>query len=155
MGEEAAADTPFLFFCDWSGAPAVPREGRRKEFAHFSSFATPELRDKIPDPRVEQTFLASKLDWGRIDQAPISREFHDLTKELLAIRHQTIIPMIKDGFLSSKAELLGKRNKKCSRTLANAAGDEWHMAINLSDEACRCPRSREPKPSGPYARTQS
>ena len=56
MGEEAAADTPFLFFADWSGEAAEStREGGRKEFAHFNAFATPEMRASIPDPYDEQT----------------------------------------------------------------------------------------------------
>jgi maltooligosyltrehalose trehalohydrolase len=51
MGEEAAAQTPFLFFADWEGEAAhLTREGRRKEFAHFKAFSSPELREKIPDP---------------------------------------------------------------------------------------------------------
>jgi maltooligosyltrehalose trehalohydrolase len=45
MGEEAVVDTPFLFFADWSGEAAkLTREGRRKEFAHFKAFSTPEMR---------------------------------------------------------------------------------------------------------------
>ena len=36
MGEESAAQTPFLFFADWKGEAAdLTREGRRKEFARF------------------------------------------------------------------------------------------------------------------------
>lgn len=65
MGEKAAAETPFLFFTDWKGEAAnLTREGRRKEFANFKAFSTPELRKKIPDPCDEGTFIASKLDWG-------------------------------------------------------------------------------------------
>jgi maltooligosyltrehalose trehalohydrolase len=142
MGEEAAADTPFLFFCDWTGALAEgTREGRRKEFAHFSAFATPELRDKIPDPCDEQTFLASKIDWSPLEHAPVSRAFRDLTKELLAIRHQTIIPMIKDGFVSAKAVLLGKRDSKQGIHVRwqTRLGDELHMVINFSNESLAMP----------------
>jgi maltooligosyltrehalose trehalohydrolase len=59
MGEEAAAETPFFFFCDWHGQAAdLTRDGRRKEFAHFASFSTPEMRHKIPDPAAEKTYQA-------------------------------------------------------------------------------------------------
>src|SRR4051795_11024651 len=69
MGEEAATETPFLFFADWSGEAAeLTREGRRKEFAHFKAFSTPELRDKIPDPCQETTFAASKIDWRALEE---------------------------------------------------------------------------------------
>ena len=48
MGEEAAAESPFLFLWDWSGDLAErTREGRRKGSAQFSSFLTPELRTKF------------------------------------------------------------------------------------------------------------
>ena len=68
MGEEWGATQPFLFFCDFSGelAEAV-RKGRREEFSRFPEFADPERVAKIPDPSAEATFLASKLDWSRID----------------------------------------------------------------------------------------
>jgi 1,4-alpha-glucan branching enzyme len=48
MGQELAADSPFLFFCDFGDdlADAVT-EGRRQEFAHFQQFA--DLRDGRAD----------------------------------------------------------------------------------------------------------
>ncbi|WP_407114439.1 hypothetical protein [Bradyrhizobium sp. LMG 9283] len=109
MGEEAAADTPFLFFADWSGEAAeLTREGRRKEFAHFKAFSTPEMRARIPDPCDEKTFQASKLDWTRIDRSPASTEFRVLTVQLLRIRREKIVPLIKRGFVSSQRKLLGE-----------------------------------------------
>ncbi len=109
MGEEAAIDTPFLFFADWSGEAAeLTREGRRKEFAHFKAFATPEMRASIPDPCDEQTFRASKLDWKAIDSSPASLKFRALTAQLLRIRREKIVPLIKNGFVSAERSLLGK-----------------------------------------------
>jgi len=113
MGEEAAAETPFLFFCDWKGEAAeLTREGRRREFAEFSAFSTPEMRDKIPDPTEEKTFLSSKLNWDVIEHAPRSREFRALTRELIALRRQHIVPLIKDGFAQANAKLLGRGSAK-------------------------------------------
>jgi maltooligosyltrehalose trehalohydrolase len=113
MGEEAAAETPFLFFCDWHGEAAqLTRDGRRREFADFSAFSTPEMRDKIPDPTDEQTFLSSRLNWKSLEYAPRSREFHALTRELLALRHRHVVPLIKEGFTRTKAELLGRGRTK-------------------------------------------
>ena len=73
MGEEWGATQPFLFFCDFTGelAEAV-RKGRREEFSRFPEFADPERVAKIPDPCAESTFLASKLDWSRIDAAHLA-----------------------------------------------------------------------------------
>ena len=122
MGEEAAAETPFLFFCDWQGEAAqLTRDGRRKEFAEFKAFSTPEMRDKIPDPNDERTFLSSKLDWDRIKHAPRSREFRALTHELLAIRHRQVVPLIKEGFARAHAETFGR-----SRTAMESINVIWH-----------------------------
>jgi maltooligosyltrehalose trehalohydrolase len=59
MGEEYDEQHPFQFFTDHIDPKIAEatRQGRRKEFASFSSFSH---RD-IPDPQSESTFLASKL----------------------------------------------------------------------------------------------
>jgi maltooligosyltrehalose trehalohydrolase len=107
MGEEAAAQTPFLFFADWQGEAAdLTREGRRREFAHFSAFSSPELREAIPDPCSAQTFQASKLDWETLDHASESRQFRALTTRLLRIRREKIVPLIRSGFVSATAAIL-------------------------------------------------
>ena len=112
MGEEAAADTPFLFFADWSGEAAeLTREGRRKEFSDFRAFSTPEMRARIPDPCEEQTFQASKLDWTTMDTSPISAELRALTRELLKIRHENIVPLVKEGIVSARGDVLGKHDR--------------------------------------------
>ena len=108
MGEEAAVETPFLFFADWAGEAAeLTREGRRKEFSHFKSFSTPEMRARIPDPCHESTFRASKLDWNGIDHSSASASFRALTTQLLTIRRQKIVPLIERGFVSAERKLLG------------------------------------------------
>jgi maltooligosyltrehalose trehalohydrolase len=113
MGEESAAQTPFLFFADWKGEAAnLTREGRRKEFAHFEAFSSPELREMIPDPCAEATFMASKLDWNVLDHSPICREFRVLTQQLLRIRRDKVVPLIQNGVVSAKAELLGASEVK-------------------------------------------
>lgn len=135
MGEEAAADTPFLFFADWEGEAAdLTREGRRREFAHFKSFSTPEMREKIPDPCSEKTFQASKLDWAAIEHSPHSREFLALAKQLLALRHKRIVPLIKDGFIKAKSEILEPRGLQGGIAIEwrTARGDVLQIATNFS-----------------------
>jgi maltooligosyltrehalose trehalohydrolase len=67
-------------------------EGRRAEFAAFRAFADPELRESIPDPQAEATFLASKLDLEeRTTNAPTYRLYH----ELLALRRGD--PVLSSG----------------------------------------------------------
>ena len=61
MGDEFAAEQPFLFFTSHHGELAeLVREGRRNEFAAFSAFADPDKREQIPDPNAPRTFEASR-----------------------------------------------------------------------------------------------
>jgi maltooligosyltrehalose trehalohydrolase len=63
MGEEYGEDAPFQFFTDHID-PVIAdatREGRREEFASFTSFAAEE----IPDPQDRGTFERSKLTRDR------------------------------------------------------------------------------------------
>lgn len=51
MGDEFAAEQPFLFFTSHHGELAeLVREGRRNEFAAFSAFKDPHKREKSPIP---------------------------------------------------------------------------------------------------------
>jgi maltooligosyltrehalose trehalohydrolase len=66
MGEEYAEQHPFQFFTDHID-PLIAdatREGRRKEFEGFASFAG----EDVPDPQSEETFLRSKLSWQLDEQ---------------------------------------------------------------------------------------
>ncbi len=94
MGEEWAAEEPFLFFCDFEEdlAPLVT-EGRREEFASFPEFADPETRERIPDPGAGETFERSVLDW---DGAGEHRNWLEFYKELLRLRREEIVPRLKD-----------------------------------------------------------
>jgi maltooligosyltrehalose trehalohydrolase len=77
MGEEYFETAPFQFFTDHID-PAIAeatREGRRREFADFSSFSGEE----VPDPQALETFLRSKLH---------PREQDPLYRELLALRRE-------------------------------------------------------------------
>ncbi len=80
MGEEYGEDAPFQFFTDHID-PIIAdatREGRREEFASFTSFAAEE----IPDPQDPQTFERSKLTRTR------DPELADLYARLLAVRRR-------------------------------------------------------------------
>jgi len=94
MGEEFAASTPFLFFCEFGPelAAAVTR-GRRQEFARFARFSDPAAQASIPDPNDAHTFSASKLCWDEIGRAPHA-EWLELHRELLALRHRLVVPRL-------------------------------------------------------------
>jgi maltooligosyltrehalose trehalohydrolase len=61
MGEEYGETRPFLYFVDCLDPDLCEsiREGRKEEFSHFNWTGEP------PDPSDMDTFLASKLDWGK------------------------------------------------------------------------------------------
>jgi maltooligosyltrehalose trehalohydrolase len=92
MGEEFAASTPFLFFCDFHGElAAAVTNGRRSEFARLGKFSSPDVRDSIPDPNAESTFQRSKLDWESL-RGRVHDEWLHLYRELLALRQSKIVP---------------------------------------------------------------
>ncbi len=113
MGEEFGACTPFLFFCDFHGdlASAVTN-GRRSEFARFTKFNAPEIRESIPDPNANSTFLQSKLDWESLQRKNHS-DWFSLYRKLLAIRQERIVT-----HLGRKCEVRCTASKNAEHTLA-------------------------------------
>ncbi|HEX5093190.1 MAG TPA: alpha-amylase family glycosyl hydrolase [Burkholderiales bacterium] len=106
MGEEWAASTPFLYFCDFGGelAKAV-REGRRTEFARFAAFADAKARARIPDPNDPATFRRSKLAWAERSRGAHAERLA-LVRELLAIRRTQLVPRLA-GARRGQAEIDG------------------------------------------------
>ncbi|HZY65098.1 MAG TPA: malto-oligosyltrehalose trehalohydrolase [Rubrobacteraceae bacterium] len=131
MGEEWAAEEPFLFFCDFEEdlAPLVT-EGRREEFAKFPEFSDPETRERIPDPSERETFEMSVLDW---DDAKEHRSWLELYKELLRLRREEIVPRL-EGISGGRAEchLVGDRGLRARWTLGD--GSVLTLLANLGDE---------------------
>jgi len=136
MGEEFGADTPFLFFCDFSPdlAKAVT-EGRRAEFTGFEKFSSPSARAKIPDPSNVETFQRSKLDWATLnDQSHAS--WHGFYRELLALRKREILPLLRtDERPAATFSIFGNSGLFVKWTF----GDNTTLSLlaNLSDEAER------------------
>jgi len=94
MGQEFAAATPFLFFCDFEpGLRDAVRDGRRREFARFARFADPALRERIPDPCAVETFAASRLDWRSLEQ-PEHAAWLAFHRSLLEVRRREIVPRL-------------------------------------------------------------
>ncbi len=129
MGEEWAASTPFLYFCDFGDelAKAV-REGRRNEFARFAAFADPDARERIPDPNDEATFQASKLRWDERERGHHARRLA-LVRQLLALRREHLLPQIDpargDGRYRFDGGLMHVE-------WPLAGGARWHLAANLT-----------------------
>ena len=130
MGEEYAASTPFLYFCDFEGALArAVTDGRRAEFGRFAAFADPAMRATIPDPNAEITFLRSKLDWSERDRDP-HLEWLRLYRTLLTLRRERLTPWLPgagSGRCVADAPALHVRWPLGKRRA-------WHLLANLSDE---------------------
>ena len=92
MGEEFAASTPFLYFCDFGPElAAAVAAGRRREFQRFAAFTDAAAIARIPDPNAAATFEASKLCWPERTDSP-HRDRLALVRELLALRRQRLAP---------------------------------------------------------------
>ena len=126
MGEEAGSRSPFLFFTDFHDelADAV-REGRRKEFAKFSAFADPKVREQIPDPNAPETFARSRPEPG-----PDAQEWRALYADLLALRREHIVPCLA-GARSMSVEVLGEGALNACWRLGNGA--TLALVFNLGD----------------------
>jgi maltooligosyltrehalose trehalohydrolase len=127
MGDEFAAEQPFLFFTSHHGELAeLVREGRRNEFAAFSAFADPHTREQIPDPNARQTFEASRPELTSTRQSAM----HDLYRQLLQIRHQQIIPRLP-GAQALGAEVLATGAVTARWRLGD--GSQLRIDLNLGD----------------------
>ncbi|VVM64613.1 1,4-alpha-glucan branching enzyme GlgB [Pseudomonas fluorescens] len=127
MGDEFAAEQPFLFFTSHHGELAeLVREGRRNEFSAFDAFADPERRERIPDPNAQQTFEDSRPDLTTSQQSGI----YELYRQLLKIRHQQIIPRVP-GALPLGADVLANGAVMARWQLGD--GSQLRIDLNLRD----------------------
>jgi maltooligosyltrehalose trehalohydrolase len=108
MGQEWGATSPFLYFTDHpEELGKLVTEGRREEFGHFSAFADPEVREKIPDPQAPETFESSKLRWEEREKGEHAGTLA-LYRELLRLRNgePALRDRSRDGF---SVEQVGER----------------------------------------------
>ncbi len=108
MGDEWAADQPFLYFTDHNEElAAAVLKGRRNEFSAFSIFSHEEKRNEIPDPNAVDTFERSRLDYSACLE-PQHRQRLALYRALIALRHKEIVPRI-DGARAAGVRILGDK----------------------------------------------
>jgi maltooligosyltrehalose trehalohydrolase len=131
MGEEFAASTPFLFFCDFGAdlAQAV-LNGRRDEFKRFAAFADPTARARIPDPNAESTFVASRLRWEERESSP-HRERLALVRKLLALRRHHLTPLLK-GVAHGGHHAVDGSLLRVDWPLGDASS--WHLLVNFGSD---------------------
>jgi 1,4-alpha-glucan branching enzyme len=131
MGEEFASPAPFLFFCDF-GADLVEAvtEGRRREFARFTRFADPQLRQTIPDPNAPASFQRSRLAWEDLEE-PLHQEWFGFYRRLLRLRRDWIIPRLRGMRGGGEFRLLGQSGLRLRWTLGDGAC--LSLLANLGD----------------------
>ena len=142
MGEEFAAATPFLFFCDFGPelAKAVT-EGRRREFGKFLKFGEGEGENVIPDPNHGETFERSKLDWTSTTE-PAHAQWLELYKRLLSVRREHIAPRLRGmNGRAGRFETVSDRALTVSWKLGD--GSTLEARLNLSDRSERAPNTPE------------
>ncbi|MET0250352.1 MAG: malto-oligosyltrehalose trehalohydrolase [Sphingobium sp.] len=128
MGDEIGAQSPFPFFTDFHDelADAV-REGRRREFAGFSAFASEQARAAIPDPNGPDTFERSRVSAG-----PDADDWREFYRKLLTLRHAHVVPGL-DGCRSTGAQAIGPQAVSASWRLGT--GERLDMLLNLGETA--------------------
>jgi maltooligosyltrehalose trehalohydrolase len=86
MGQEWAAETPFVFFSDHGGEfGAGVSKGRLREFQNFGSQWPAEMIARMPDPEDPSAFQQSKLNWRELETQPHQRVLA-LYRECLRLR---------------------------------------------------------------------
>jgi len=91
QGQEWAATSPFLYFTDHEAELGrLVTEGRRREFRRFAAFASPDARERIPDPQAEATFERSRLAWEERQREPHAASLR-LHHALLALRRERLL----------------------------------------------------------------
>jgi maltooligosyltrehalose trehalohydrolase len=83
MGEEWAEPNPFLFFISHTDKElaAIVNKGRKEEFSYFNWQGEP------PDPRLEETFTNSMLQWQLLESEPHKSMF-EYYRKLIMFRKQ-------------------------------------------------------------------
>ena len=141
MGDEWAASEPFLFFTSHHGelADAV-REGRRSEFADFAAFADEKRRETIPDPNDPKTFETSRPAFDAVDlETDIGldhRSWLELYRELLALRHQHIVPRLP-GARALGTDILGEGAVSARWRMGD--GSVLRIDLNLTEHSVTPP----------------
>jgi maltooligosyltrehalose trehalohydrolase len=124
MGQEWATSRPFQFFTDFP--PTLGQrvtEGRRRDYGQFKEFSDPKMRNRIPDPQAESTYLASRLDWSERAREPFAAMYR-FYRQLLRLRRQARSLRGSDFTITAhgSAGLLLERRTE---------GETLHFAIRL------------------------
>jgi maltooligosyltrehalose trehalohydrolase len=127
MGEEWGCTTPFFYFTDYQDELAEQvREGRRREFAHFSGFTDPASRQRIPDPNAEATFTASI---PRVENPALAQIWKRWFSRLLSLRQEHLSSRLEHS-CPMGCTVLAQGALLARWRLAD--GCIWEIALNVS-----------------------
>jgi maltooligosyltrehalose trehalohydrolase len=139
MGQEYGENAPFLYFTNFGDAALseAVRNGRRKEFAAFSSHS------EFADPEDPATFERSKLVWKHLEKsshATMARFYRDLMS--LRKKHPSLANCRKDlttvDFDESARWLAMKRTDpsgSCALVVCNFAQHRQRIRLSVDQEA--------------------
>ena len=130
MGEEYGETAPFYFFSDLHGDLGESiRKGRREEAQRFGGLMKGRSADDIPDPLAEETRAGSRLVRER-RETPEGRARLRLVRDLLALRHRHVVPLIADAGANTGHILLADRG--CVAVDWHLAGRRLQVRVNFS-----------------------
>jgi 1,4-alpha-glucan branching enzyme len=131
MGEEWQTESPFLFFCNFGPELAdVVREGRRAEFARFPAFQDLLVREHIPDPEAETSFLLTKLNWNDLSESK-HKVWAEWYRRVLRCRRQNIVPLLNSIPSCGESDVFGPGAVAVRWRVKDAR--ELVLIANLSD----------------------
>ena len=134
MGEEFAAPTPFLYFCDFGDElREAVTQGRRREFGRFARFADPAAQAAIPTPMRPRRFYSVESSTGTRIQDRRRRRGWPTTATLLKLRQEVVVPRLRGN--GRAADVRGIRAEwpvRCDWRLGD--GSTLRLLANFSDD---------------------
>jgi maltooligosyltrehalose trehalohydrolase len=128
QGQEWNATAGFTYFADHQGELADQvRKGRGEFLAQFPRCASPEMRDRMPDPAAAATVERCRLDWTELERR-LHRQSLALHRDLLGLRRsEPVIAAQGDGVTIDGAVL----SDECLvlRFFGAERGDEDHLLV--------------------------
>ncbi|MGD9934644.1 MAG: malto-oligosyltrehalose trehalohydrolase [Dehalococcoidia bacterium] len=132
QGQEFLSTKPFLYFSDHS--PQLGKlvtEGRRREFAGFSAFNDPAIREAIPDPQAASTFHRSVLDADEAEVAPglLARSLY---RAALQLRRDD--PTLR-AYRERRLPIRTRTRGRCLELIFESARRRLRIIVNAGDRA--------------------
>jgi len=135
MGDEWCASTPFCFFADLEEDAMKGVRKSRHDFLRSNGAKEDDLR-RMPDPAAEETFTASRLNWGELDDISHAT-WLAWFKRLSRTRREVIIPLLQDtGNVCTASEVYGAG---CFRVTWSFGEASLVLYANLSEHIMEMP----------------